>query len=87
MHGLRDGAAQAPRISRHSARVLGEFGFQVVSMRGSQAKLIRVKPSGEKETLVVPTHRQLPAGTIFAIYRQASRYIPSEQLRSAFFRE
>ncbi len=80
-----------PRLKRLKRRdilgLLGRFGFQVVSMRGSHAKLVRTRPSGEKDILIVPVHRQLATGTIHAIYRQASRFIPEEALRQAFFTE
>lgn len=80
-----------PRLKRLKRRdllsLLGGFGFQVVSTRGSHAKLARTRPSGEKEILIVPVHRQLTTGTIHAIYRQASRFIPEETLRRAFFTE
>ena len=77
-----------PRLKRLKARevlrVLRGFGFEVVSMRGSHAKLVRIAPSGKREILVVPVHRDLTIGTLHAIYRQASRFIPAEDLRSEF---
>ena len=54
-------------------------------MRGSHAKLARVNSAGDKEILVVPIKRQLTIGTLHAIYRQASRFVPEEDLRSGFF--
>ena len=78
-----------PRLKRLAPReilhVLGRFGFEVVSMRGSHAKLVRISPSGRKEILLVPVHRRLVVGTVHAIYRQASRFIPEEELRPGFF--
>lgn len=71
--------------AREVVRLLGEFGFEVVSMRGSHAKLLRIRPSGRREILIVPMHRQLTAGTVHAIYRQASRFVSEEALRRAFF--
>ena len=80
-----------PRLKRLKRRdllsLLGGFGFQVVSTRGSHAKLARTRPSGEKEILIIPVHRQLTTGAIHAIYRQASRFIPKETPRRAFFTE
>ena len=77
-----------PRIRRLGARdvlrVLHEFGFEVVSMRGSHAKLARIV-GGRKEILVVPVKRQLTVGTVHAIYRQACRFIPEDRLRPRFF--
>jgi hypothetical protein len=34
-----------------------------------------------KQTLTVPDHRDLDAGTITAIFRQACRYVPEPELR------
>ena len=75
--------------SREILRLLGDFGFEVESMRGSHAKLVRVRrPDGDRqvrEVLVVPVHRTPRIGTVRAIYRQASRFIPEEELRPRFF--
>ena len=77
-----------PRLKRLKARevlrALRGFGFEVASMRGSHAKLVRIAPFGRKEILVIPVHRDLTVGTLHAIYRQASRFIPAEDLRSEF---
>ena len=78
-----------PRLRRLKAReilrALRGFGFDVVSMRGSHAKLVWIAPSGKREILIVPVHRELIAGTLHAIYRQAGRFIPEQDLRRAFF--
>ena len=74
--------------SRETLRFLGRFGFEVVSMSGSHAKLVRAPAGGKtgrKEILVVPVHRQMAIGTVHAIYRQASRFIPEDDLRPGFF--
>ena len=71
--------------SREVLRILRGFGFEVASMRGSHAKLIRMTASGERQVLTVPVHSQLQAGTVRAIYRQASRFIPGDELRASFF--
>ena len=73
--------------ARNVLRVLGGFGFEVVSMRRRHAKLVRVGTSGRREILIVPMHRRASAGTVHAIYRQASRFTPEEDLRSGFFTE
>lgn len=39
---------------RDVVKALGSFGFQIVSIRGSHAKLRRILVSGEHQTLVVP---------------------------------
>ena len=78
-----------PRLRRLKARdvlrILCAHGFEVSSIRGSHAKLVRIGPSGSKEILVVPMHRRLAVGTLHAIYRQASRYVAEEDLREGFF--
>ena len=80
-----------PRLRQLSARevvrAFGSFGFQVLSVRGSHAKLRRVLSGGEKQTLTVPLHKKLAIGTLHAIYRQGLRYIPEADLRSWFFSE
>lgn len=75
--------------SREILRLLGDFGFQVESMRGSHAKLVRLRRTeGDREVrevLVVPVHRKSRIGTVRAIYRQASRFVPEDQLKPRFF--
>ena len=66
-------------------KILGLFGFSVHSQRGSHVKLRRVSPSGEKQTITIPRHKELDAGTVRAIFRQASRYIPEQELRVQLF--
>jgi len=65
--------------------LLRGFGFEMVSIRGSHAKLVRETASGARQVLTVPVHSELPVGTIRAIYRQASRFIESADLREKFF--
>jgi predicted RNA binding protein YcfA (HicA-like mRNA interferase family) len=64
--------------------ILREFGFFVVSQKGSHAKLRRISATGETQTLIVPLHRELDRGTLRAIFHQACRYIPSDQLGPRF---
>ena len=77
-----------PRLRRLGARdvlrVLHEFGFEVVSLRGSHAKMAR-GVGRRKEILVVPVKRQLTVGTVHAIYRQACKFIPEDRLRERLF--
>lgn len=78
-----------PKLRRLSGteviRTLEHFGFMVHSQRGSHVKLRRIGPTGEKQTLTIPRHRELDTGTLRAIFRQASRYISSEELRPYFY--
>jgi len=41
----------------------------------------------EKQTLTLVMHDELDIGTLRAILRQASRYIPEDQLRKEFYSE
>jgi len=79
----------SPRLRRLSARqvlaALARFGFEVVATRGSHAKLCRERPGGAKEILTIPLHRELAPGTLRAIYRQAARFIPEDELKPHFF--
>ena len=81
----------APRLRRLPARELirglGRFGFEVMATRGSHAKLRREMPDGSCQTLTVPLHRDLAPGTLRAIFKQASRFVPQETLRPLFFLE
>ena len=78
-----------PKLRRLSARqvlrVLQAFGFSIVSVRGSHAKLRREIEGHPPQILTVPLHRELAPGTIQAIYRQALRFIPEEKLRPSFY--
>jgi len=79
----------SPRLRRLSGpdviNILSQFGFGLVSQRGSHAKLRRLGRAGEKQTLTVPVHQELDPGTVRAIFRQASRYIPEDELRPHFY--
>lgn len=77
------------RLRRLSAkqilRIFHDLGFSVVSVRRSHAKLRREIQSGGPQVLTIPLHRELAPGTIQAIYRQALRFIPEEDLRPRFY--
>lgn len=77
-----------PKLRRLSGSdvltVLRRFGFEQVKCRGSHAKLLRAL-EGNRQILTVPLHRDLDIGTLRAIYRQATRFIPEELLRPHFF--
>ncbi|MCS6936160.1 MAG: type II toxin-antitoxin system HicA family toxin [Candidatus Bipolaricaulota bacterium] len=67
--------------------ILGRFGFQPVHQRGSHVKLRRINPAGMKQTLTVIVHDELDVGTLRSIFRQASRFIPEDELRPYFYSE
>ena len=66
-------------------KIVNTFGFQMTSQKGSHIKLQRILPDGTKQTLTIPFHDELDKGTIKAIYRQALRYIPENELRAHFY--
>jgi predicted RNA binding protein YcfA (HicA-like mRNA interferase family) len=72
---------------REVLKILGEFDFQDFAQRGSHIKLRRVLSNGRTQTMTVPNHTEIDRGTLHAIYRQASRFIPENELRSKFFAE
>lgn len=80
----------SPKLKRLSGKdvlaILSKFGFALISQRGSHAKLRRVV-SGERQTLTIVMHYELDIGTLRAIIRQASRYIPEDELKSEFYSE
>jgi len=80
----------SPRLKRLAARdvlvALRVFGFEVVSTRGSHAKLRRDLTDGTRQILTIPFHRELAPDTLRAVFRQAARFIPADELRSYFFR-
>ena len=78
--------ARLRRLSaRQILRILQAFGFSVVSTRDSHAKLKREIEGGPSQILTVPLHRELAPGTVRAIYRQALRFIPEQDLRPHFY--
>ena len=79
----------SPRLqwlsSRELCMVLVRLGFEVVATRGSDAKLRRAGPEGLSQTLTIPLHRELAAGTLRAIFRQACRFVPEGELGPMIF--
>ncbi len=78
-----------PRVRRLSGEevigILGRFGFVVYSQRGSHIKLRRITEAGQRQSLTVPRHRELDIGTLQAIFRQASRFVPGDNLWQYFY--
>ena len=70
---------------RDVVKILSKFGFEIVSQRGSHVKLGRILSDGTRQSLTIPLHEDLDKGTLRAIYRQALRYIPEEELRLYFY--
>ena len=61
------------------------FGFEIASQRGSHVKLRRKAAGGSVQTLTIPNHGELDRGTVHAVYRQAVRYIPEQDLAPHFY--
>jgi predicted RNA binding protein YcfA (HicA-like mRNA interferase family) len=79
----------SPKLKRLSGSevvdILKTFGFQTFSQRGSHIKLRRLSLDNEKQTLTIPLHHELDIGTLKAIMRQATRYIPETELKKYFY--
>ncbi len=67
--------------------ILREFGFQKFAQRGSHIKVRRILEAGQTQSLTVPNHDEIDRGTLHALFRQASRFIPEPELRAKFFTE
>jgi len=79
----------SPKLKRLSGpevvNIICIFGFEKHSQRGNHIKLRRIGTTGEKQTLTIPLHAELDVGTLRAIFRQAARYIPENELWSYFY--
>ena len=79
----------SPRLRRLSGRqvvsILNRFDFRLLSQKGGYAELRRIGASGTKETITIPIHDELDAGTLRAIFRLVCRYIPEGDLRPHFY--
>jgi predicted RNA binding protein YcfA (HicA-like mRNA interferase family) len=77
-----------PRLKQLSGKnvikIFAQFDFTIHSQRGSHIKLRRVTSEG-KETLTIPNHRKLDLGICYAIFKQASQYIPESELYPYFY--
>jgi len=71
--------------ARQILQIFHDFGFDVVSIRGSHAKLRRNVEGQPAQILTLPLQRELARGTVQAIYRQTLRFIPEKDLRPRFF--
>jgi predicted RNA binding protein YcfA (HicA-like mRNA interferase family) len=65
--------------------ILSGFGFEVRSQRGSHVKLRRTVGGHDTQVLTIPKHRELDMGTLYAIFRQACRFVPEDELRKKFY--
>jgi predicted RNA binding protein YcfA (HicA-like mRNA interferase family) len=80
-----------PKLRRLSGReviaILERFDFRRAYQRGSHVRMARTGPRGEHQTVTVPEHRGLDVGTLHSIFRQASQFVPADDLRPWFYRE
>ena len=65
--------------------ILAGFGFKIHSQRGSHVKLQRTAGGRNTEVLTVPKHSELDIGTLLAIFKQACRFVPEDELRKKFY--
>ena len=65
--------------------IFKKLGFFISAQKGSHVKLCRIIDHNTKQTLTIPNHKELDRGTLKAIYRQALRYVPDEDLRKYFY--
>jgi predicted RNA binding protein YcfA (HicA-like mRNA interferase family) len=79
-----------PKLRRLSGQevvgILRQFGFVLVSQRGSHMKLKRVM-NGDSQVLTIPAHAEIDTGTLRAIFRQACRYLSESDLKPHFYSE
>ena len=72
---------------RQVLRILQDFGFEKFAQKGSHIKVRRVLQGNLTQSLTIPDHDEIDRGTLGAIYRQASHFIPESELRARFFTE
>jgi predicted RNA binding protein YcfA (HicA-like mRNA interferase family) len=70
--------------SKEIISILETFGFFVHTQKGSHIKL-RCTNSGVTETLMIPERKQVAKGTLRDIFKQATLYIPTSELRPHFY--
>jgi predicted RNA binding protein YcfA (HicA-like mRNA interferase family) len=65
-------------------KILESFGFSIFKQRGSHIKMKRAE-DGVHQVMLVPNHKEIDKGTLRAVVRQASRFIPESELRKKFY--
>ncbi|MEK7082011.1 MAG: type II toxin-antitoxin system HicA family toxin [Patescibacteria group bacterium] len=77
-----------PKLRTLSAKkivsIFESLGFYVVKNKGGHIKLTRVSFLG-KQVLTIPNHKELDKGTLVAIFNQAKRFVPEEELVRYFY--
>jgi len=79
-----------PKLRTLSAKkvilIFKRVGFSVSGQKGSHIKLARASFLG-KQILTIPNHKELDRGTLSAIFNQAKRFVPEEELSRHFYTE
>ena len=65
-------------------KIFATFGFEKIDQRGSHIKIRRLIDK-DKQTLTIPTHKEIDKGLLKQIFIQASQYISEEELRVLFY--
>lgn len=77
-----------PKLKTLSAKkvvsIFKELGFSVCGQKGSHIKIARASFLG-KQILTIPNHKELDRGTLGAIFNQAKRFVPEEELIKYFY--
>jgi predicted RNA binding protein YcfA (HicA-like mRNA interferase family) len=66
--------------------VFKSFGFEVQDQNGSHIKMSR-RTILQKQIIIVPNHKSIAKGTLHSVYKQASKYLPQEQLQTFFYND
>lgn len=79
-----------PKLRSISGNDLVNFfkkeGFIIDRQNGSHIILSR-KVDGYSQHLVVPNHKELDRGMTHGIYKQATEYLPEQELKKFFYTE
>ena len=65
-------------------KIFYSFDFANDGQKGSHIKLARTI-NNKKESLTIPLHQEIDKGTLKAIIRQASRFVPEEKITEHFY--
>ncbi len=67
--------------------IFKSLGFSFSVQKGSHIKLTRNIENSIKQSLTIPNHKEIDRGTLKAIIRQASKYVPEEELKAHFYND
>ncbi len=72
--------------SKDIIKIFFDFGFEIISQKGSHIKISRKSKIGDSQSMTIPNHKEMDIGTIKAIYNQALKYISEEELYKRFYK-